>query len=97
LRELTPTYESTAGNLNLKRAARQQIVYAYSKTNPKSTSISATMEQHDQGMYGAITVDLSKNVTFASSNTSADGNTTVSQPVVEEPTVSFAVFFRQGG
>jgi hypothetical protein len=58
------------------------------------------MAQHDQGMYGAITVDLSKNVTFASSTTSADGNTTISQPsqpVAESPTVSFSVFLGQKG
>jgi hypothetical protein len=68
LRELAPTYRTSAANTDLKRATRQQVVFAYSRSNPKSASVTASIEQHDQGMYGAINMDLSQPLTFATND-----------------------------
>ncbi|GAA98589.1 uncharacterized protein L969DRAFT_95179 [Mixia osmundae IAM 14324] len=72
--DLTATsYSTTRTQHNtLARATGQDLIYAYSSSNPgTSDTLTPDLQQHDHGAYGSTQIDLSRAVVFA-----ADGTTT---------------------
>ena len=76
LRKLKPSYSTAASAGNeLKVGTTNNIVYAYSSSNPTGSAANSAIKVHDDGAFGKSSLDLSKTIQFATTS-SGSGTTT---------------------